>query len=146
MDFEIRKMVEADREEVASMMKVFYASEAVLTNGSDEIFENDITACVGSSPYAEGYVFVSDGERVGYAMLARSYSTEFGKPCIWLEDIYVRETFRGAGIGKAFFEMLFSSYPDAVVRLEAEKENERAINLYEKCGFEELPYFELIKK
>ena len=38
----IRKMEEKDREEIMEMMRVFYASPAVLSNGSDEIFLNDI--------------------------------------------------------------------------------------------------------
>ena len=82
MKIVIRKMTEADRPEIMEMMRVFYASEAVLTNGSDEIFSADIDECVGESPYAEGYVFESSGEIVGYSMLAKSYSTEYGKRCI----------------------------------------------------------------
>ena len=38
----IRNMTEADRVEVGKMMEVFYASPAVLSNGSAEIFENEI--------------------------------------------------------------------------------------------------------
>ena len=38
----IRNMKEADRTEVRKMMEVFYTSPAVLSNGSTEIFENDI--------------------------------------------------------------------------------------------------------
>ena len=36
-------------------------------------------------------------------------------------------------------------YPNTVMRLEAEEENERAIHVYRKCGFEVLPYMELKK-
>lgn len=78
-------------------------------------------------------------------MLAKSYSTEFGKNCIWIEDLYLLPNARDSGIGKAFFAFLREKYPDEVLRLEAEKENVRAIALYEKCGFEELPYTEMIK-
>ena len=53
---EIRKMEERDRETVLSMMRVFYASPAVFTNGSEEIFSRDIDACVLENPYAEGSV------------------------------------------------------------------------------------------
>ena len=38
----IRKMKEDDRASVLEMMRVFYASPAVLSNGSEEIFNNDI--------------------------------------------------------------------------------------------------------
>ncbi|MBO5556700.1 MAG: hypothetical protein J5927_05900 [Oscillospiraceae bacterium] len=34
---------------------------------------------------------------------------------------------------------------ETVLRLEAERENRRAIGVYEACGFEELPYLEMIR-
>ena len=46
----IRNMMEQDKQEVLDMMRVFYASPAVQSNGSDEIFENDIRTCIGGSP------------------------------------------------------------------------------------------------
>ena len=49
MTAKIRKMKEQDREEVKEMMQVFYHSPAVFTNGSEKIYNNDITACVGES-------------------------------------------------------------------------------------------------
>ena len=50
-------MRQDDKPLVLEMMRVFYSSPAVLTNGSEEIFANDIDACTGVSPYLEGYVF-----------------------------------------------------------------------------------------
>ena len=138
-------MVESDRAAVMDMMQTFYSSPAVLTNGSAEIFEADIDACVSDSPYAEGYVFEDGGEVIGYGMLAKSFSTEFGKPCIWIEDLYIKKPYRGMGIGSAFFNMISEKYPDHLFRLEAEEENERAIAVYKKNGFEVLPYLEMKK-
>lgn len=57
MNHIIRKMTENDRDTVLDMMRVFYASPAVFTNGSEEIFQNDIENCVNDSPYLEGYIF-----------------------------------------------------------------------------------------
>ena len=141
----IRIMVESDRASVMEMMRVFYASPAVLSNGSEEIFKADLDACVGDSPYLEGHVFEKDGTVQGYAMIAKSFSTEFGKPCIWIEDLYLESEFRGLGIGSRFLRFIEEKYPDSVFRLEAEAENERALHVYKKCGFEVLPYIELKK-
>lgn len=141
----IREMRECDREAVLNMMRVFYRSPAVLSNGSEEIFKANIDACVGDSPYLEGYVFEDGGEIIGYGMLAKSFSTEFGKSCIWIEDLYLREECRGLGLGSAFFKMVEEKYPTALLRLEVEEENERAIHVYRKNGFEVLPYMEMKK-
>ena len=50
MNIDIRKMKFEDKVEVISMMKTFYSSEAVFTNGSDEIFEADFNTCIDDSP------------------------------------------------------------------------------------------------
>lgn len=146
MNTTIRNMTEADRVCVRDMMRIFYASEAVLSNGSEEIFNNDIENCVNASPYLEGYIFENGQEIQGYAMVAKSFSTEFGKPCMWIEDLYLKPEYRGLGIGSQFFSYIDEKYPDAILRLEVEEENERAIHVYKKAGFEVLPYMEMKKE
>ncbi len=141
----IRAMTKDDKNEVIAMMEVFYRSPAVHTNGSREIFESDVDACINADPYLEGYVFDCDGQLAGYAMLARSFSTEFGKRCVWIEDIYIKEKFRGRGFGGEFLGYVSQKYSNSVIRLEAEEENERAVHVYKKAGFEVLPYMEMIK-
>lgn len=130
--------------EVINMMRDFYKSSAVATNGSEEIFEADAEACIGNSPYLEGYVFIDHDVIAGYAMLAKSFSTEFGKPCIWIEDIYLKPEHCGKGIGSLFLSFAAKKYPNAVLRLEVEAENERAVHTYRKNGFEVMPYMEMI--
>lgn len=139
----IREMTIEDKASVLEMMRVFYASPAVLSNGSEEIFLNDIENCVNDSPYLEGYIFESEGNIQGYAMAAKSFSTEFGKPCIWIEDLYIKDDYRGLGIGSMFLEYIEEKYSDHVLRLEVEEENERAVKVYEKSGFQVLPYMEM---
>lgn len=141
----IREIAERDRAQVKAMMKVFYESPAVMTNGSEEIFERDISECLSGSPFASGYILEHDGACAGYAMLAHSFSTEFGRPCLWIEDIYILPEHRRKGVGRAFFEFLDIKYPGCIKRLEAEPENEPAVKLYEKSGFKELLYLEMLK-
>lgn len=143
MNFEIRKMRIDDRDEIISMMKIFYSSDAVFTNGSDEIFENDFLNCINETPYLEGYVFYSDNKVLGYAMIAKSFSTEFGKSCLWFEDLYVKSEYRGNGIVPKFVEYIKQKYPESIFRLEVERENTHAVHVYKKSGFEELPYVEM---
>jgi GNAT superfamily N-acetyltransferase len=144
----MRKMEERDRAEVTEMMRVFYSSDAVHTDGSDEIFERDISECVSDSPFAEGFVFPNpsgDG-LLGYAMLAHSFSTEYGMHCVWVEDIYLKEEARGKGLASVFFDYIRSAFPDSLVRLEAEYENGHAMDVYNSQGFSEMPYAELYRK
>ncbi len=142
---EIKQMTRMYAEEVIEMMRVFYASAAVYTNGSEEIFLSDVENCINENPYLEGYVFVEDNIVLGYAMLAKSFSTEFGKPCIWIEDLYLKPEYRGKNIGTEFFRFIEKKYMNVIFRLEVEEENERAVHVYRKNGFEVLPYMEMKK-
>ena len=145
MNSTIRPIEARDRTEILNLMREFYASPAVFSNGSDEIFSNDIENCISGSPYVEGYVIEDSNNIQGYMMIAKSYSTEFGKPCIWIEDIYIKDDCRGMGLGSAFIEFITAKYTDCIFRLEVEEENERAVGLYKKCGFAVLPYMEMKK-
>ena len=129
----MRKMTAEDKPYVLDMMRKFYRSDAVMTDGSEEIFVNDIEECISESPFLEGFV------------IAHSYSTEFGRRCIWIEDIYLEEEMRGRGAASEFLDFLKARYPDSVNRLEVETENERAIASYRRNGFEEMPYHEMIR-
>lgn len=145
MQATIRGMEEKDRSKVIEMMTAFYSSPAVWSNGSKEIFEADVDACVGDNPYFEGYIFESPDGIKGYAMVAKSFSAEFGKSCIWIEDLFVQDGYRGMGIGSMFLKFIESKYPDSIFRLEVEDENKPAVALYKKCGFEVIPYMEMKK-
>ncbi len=139
---EIRSMTAADKEAVLALMRAFYSSPAVFTSGSDEIFKTDIETCIQGSPYLEGYVF-DDGGVLGYAMVAKSFSTEFGRPCIWIEDLYLKESAQNRGFGSKFIDFITKKYHDCIFRLEVEEENEHAFHVYQKHGFTVLPYTEM---
>ena len=142
----IRLMKEQDKNEVIEMMTLFYASEAVSTNGSREIFESDFNNCINSCPYLEGYVFEENDNICGYAMVAKSFSTEFAKQCLMLEDLYLKKDYRGKGFISKLFEKIEKEFTNSLLKLEVEAENESAVNAYLKNGFKSLPYSEMIKK
>lgn len=142
MKITFRKMENTDRNAVLEMMRVFYRSAAVYTDGNEEIFSSDFENSVSGSPYLEGYIITADDCVAGYTMLAKSFSTEFGKECIWLEDLYLKENYRNKGIIPEFIDFVKNKYPDKLLRIEVEKENSHAVYVYEKCRFKKLPYYE----
>ena len=139
----IRKMMPGDRSAVIDMIRAFYTSPAVSTNGSEEIYARNVENCLRENPYLEGYVFEVEGQPQGYSLIAKSYATEYGCQCIWIEDIYIKEAYRGQGIGSDFLHLIRNTYPDALLRLEVEEENEAAVHTYKKCGFTFWPYLEM---
>jgi len=63
-------------------------------------------ALFGPSPVASCHVAEQDGQVVGFALWYVTYSTWTGRPGLWLEDLFVRETARGTGLGKALLQQL----------------------------------------
>ena len=55
----------------------------------------------GATPAAEAIIAEAGGVPVGIALWFQSYSTWTGKPGMYLEDLFVSETARGQGIGRA---------------------------------------------
>ena len=145
MKQDIRLMELKDKKEIIDMMREFYLSPALITNGSEEIFEANVDNCISNSQYVEGYVFCDGDIILGYGIIAKSFSTEFGKHCIWIEDLYVKEKYRKLGIGRSFFKFIEEKYKGCLFRLEVEKGNVKAIATYKKVGFDELPYLEMKK-
>ena len=144
MNITIRKMQRDDSAIVIDMMRGFYSSPALITNGSEKIFQANVATCLSGKTCAEGFVFV-DGKIIGYGITARGYSTEFGGECIWIEDIFVAEDYRGRGVGSEFIRFVKARYPDKILRLETETDNAGALALYRRLGFKELPYLEMVR-
>lgn len=133
---EIVTLTKEYEEEVFKMMQVFYASAAVIHTASDKVLRRDIADCISDNPFIDGYVFLQDGKVAGYSMVAKSYTTEYGGLCVWVEDIYFKEEARGKGYATEFFHYLETAYPGAVrFKLEVENENISAIASYRKNGY-----------
>ncbi len=69
--------------------------------------DDDLRAALfGPSPAAFCHVAEDDGEVVGLAVWFLNYSTWTGKHGIYLEDLFVRPSARGTGLGKALLMTL----------------------------------------
>ena len=54
----------------------------------------------GERPAAEVLVAEADGEPAGFALFFHTFSTFLGKRGLYLEDLFVRPSARGVGLGK----------------------------------------------
>lgn len=144
----IRPMKEEDRNSVLSFMIPFYASDAVLEKSPEWVLRKDIDDCLGDCPFIEGFVLDCGDHLGGYCMTAKSYSTEFGGMCVWIEDLYLAPQYRGMGYGPQMLAYVEERFRGKAVRLrlEVEPENTRAVAAYHKSGFSVLPYSQMTKE
>src|SRR5215208_3312286 len=60
----------------------------------------------GDVRVAEVLLAIDGGGPVGFALFFLNFSTFLGRPGIYLEDLFVRETARGRGVGQALMRTL----------------------------------------
>ncbi|HVY21775.1 MAG TPA: GNAT family N-acetyltransferase [Steroidobacteraceae bacterium] len=91
----------------------------------------------GVRPYAEVLLAFVNEQPAGFALFFHNYSTFMGRPGIYLEDLYVRDAFRGQGVGTTLLNAVgqlavsrnCGRYEWSVLNW-----NKRAIEFYEKMG------------
>jgi GNAT superfamily N-acetyltransferase len=79
--------------DLAVYEKLAYEMVATETTLRDTLF--------GPTPAAQVVIAEVDGRPAGFALYFFNYSTFLAKPGIYLEDLFVKPEFRGAGTGKA---------------------------------------------
>ncbi|MBC7983544.1 MAG: GNAT family N-acetyltransferase [Candidatus Obscuribacterales bacterium] len=95
----------------------------------------------GARSYAEVLMARGGTESLGFALFFHNYSTFRAQPGIYLEDLYVRPTYRGDGVGEALLRRVAKI---AVERGCGRFEwsvldwNQRAIDFYKELGAEPL--------
>jgi ribosomal protein S18 acetylase RimI-like enzyme len=79
-----------------------------------------------------------DGPPTGVAQLRYRWSVWWAAEDCWLEDLYVEEEARGAGMGRALVDVTLDRARDRACRrveLDVNSENAAARALYESAGF-----------
>ncbi len=92
----------------------------------------------GESPRFRALIAEWDGQPAAYALFFGYYSTWVGRG-LFLEDLFVRELFRGRGIGKALLAKVARIAVEEKcygVHWEVLNWNEKAIELYKSLGAE----------
>ena len=142
----IRKLTPNDRDCYLRLTEAFYSSDAVMTPIPLAFREQTFTELMRSDTYTSGYLFELDKQPVGYALTAKTYSQEAGGMVVWIEELFILPEYRSRGLGSAFFRYLAEvAEPNAArFRLEVEQENEGAIRLYHRRGFQQLPYDSMV--
>jgi GNAT superfamily N-acetyltransferase len=63
-------------------------------------------ALFSPNPMARASVAISEGAIVGMATYYCTFSSFIAKPCLWLDDLFVQESYRSRGVGAALIRHL----------------------------------------
>ena len=144
LTMQVRPMTAADKEITIPMVLKFYDGPAVEHTVPMQTIEKVFADAVGKNPHLEGFILEQDNQVVGFAYLTFFYACEVSGKVIMIEELFIKEQYRGRGYGQQFMDWLYAAYPDVVrFRLEITPEN-RAVNLYRRNGFVELTYGQMV--
>lgn len=95
----------------------------------------------GTEKFVEILLAEVNQKPVGYALFFKNYSTFLGKSGIYLEDLFVKPSYRGKGIGKSLLNKIISIAKErnyGRVEWSVLNWNLPAIDFYKKMGAEHL--------
>ena len=132
----LRAAAPADCERIASWIGDLAAHEgrpddATVTGADLERW------CLGPERAAEAFIVERGGTPVGYAIACTHLATYQGKPLLYLEDLFIDPSSRGAGVGEAAMAALARLAIDrgcAALDWSAVDGNDGAIRFYERLG------------
>jgi len=134
MEINVRQATEEDFPAILSLIRELAAYERArgkVTNSVEQMKEEkDLFRCFVAE--------TGEGEIIGMALYFIAYFTWVGKS-LYLEDIYVKESFRKHRVGSALLRKVFEvarAESCKRVRWQVLEWNEPAIAFYRKCGAE----------
>jgi GNAT superfamily N-acetyltransferase len=144
---QIRPAIPGDEHALFELVKLLarYARSELAVTGNAEALGRHL---FGERPAVEALLAEEGTHAVGFALFFGTYSTFLTRPGIHLEDLFVRESHRGRGLGRALLaEVRRIAEERGVGRLEWNvlDWNAPAIAFYERAGATLLPDWRLCR-
>lgn len=136
MSLRLRGAAAADSPLIVSLIRELAVYEHAPEAAKASVADID-KALFGAHPKVHALIAEWDGEAVGFAVYFFNFSTWTGKHGLYLEDLFVRESVRGKGVGKALLARLAAIAREKdCARLEWSvlDWNEPAIGFYRSLG------------
>lgn len=124
-----------DQEQLACLMQEYYALDGLLYNAQ---VAQALVQLIQNPQYGQIWLVQLSQEIIGYCVLTWWFSLEFQGKSAFLDEIYLREDFRGQGLGSQIIARLSDVCRQnniCALRLEVEHENQGAYQMYQRQGF-----------
>jgi ribosomal protein S18 acetylase RimI-like enzyme len=137
MDTQFIQCTLADVDTLLTLMREYYAYDR--HEFIEPKLRDALTSLLTNPAYGYAWLIADGGTPVGYMAVCFGFSLEFGGRDAFLDEIYLREAYRGKGIGRqAILHMLETCRANGIraLHLEVMPGNRAVIAFYEKLGFE----------
>jgi ribosomal protein S18 acetylase RimI-like enzyme len=128
---EVRRAGPEDAGTVLTMVREIAASEGDVT---DVVSDLDAWTAMLARPEVVVLVAERDGHPVGYVSALRRLHLWLGTDILALDDLFVREGFRDAGVGRLLMRELAALADGMLVRWEVQEDNVAAQRFYRSLG------------
>ena len=108
-----------------------------------------LEALVREPAFGRVWLIYAGDQAIGYVALTLGYSLEYLGRDAFVDELYVRESHRGQGVGTralAFVEDICRQLGVRALHLEVERENTRAYHVYQKSGFRDQQRYLMTKR
>ncbi len=136
----------ADVSLLTEMMREFYACDGLAFDEASA--RAALQEILNDGSLGEVYLIALEGKVVGYLVLTLGFSLAYHGRDAFVDEIYVREEYRGQGIGQKGLQFIENACQRLGVRalhLEVGLTNTRAQSLYRRTGFVEHKHYLMSK-
>jgi len=121
---------------LVALMKKYHQYDGIEMTDKERLAA--ITLLLLSKEKGNVWIIALGNEPIGYIATCNGYSIEFQGVEVWIDEFYIDEQYRGQGFGGDVLEQVKSflkAQGAAIVHLEVDENNPKAISLYKKSGF-----------
>lgn len=136
INIEYRNYVESDYDALKTMILSLYTEDPSSQTISESNIKRTVNEYFMKPDKLTIVMIICDGEVAGYSIVIHFWSNEYGGNILHIDELFIKEQYRGKGIGKDFFIALKALNEDAVaLLLEVTPNNTRALKFYQEIGF-----------
>jgi GNAT superfamily N-acetyltransferase len=148
MIIDFRTATSSDEKVLTSLREEFTAGEMLPNPLDAETNRRVLLTLIGNIQFGRIWLIECDRETLGYIILTFGFSLEYSGRDALIDELFLRERFRGFGIGRQAIDFVAEfclAEGIRVIHLEVEQGNEAAKGLYHKTGFVDYKRYFLTK-
>jgi len=126
------------KNDLSDMIKSLYDESPGGLLMTDEKIESTIDFLISHEEQGKITLLMEQGEAIGYSIIVYFWSNEYGGPILVIDELYIKAASRSKGIGTEFIKYLLETGRTKykAVQLEVFPSNPKALELYERIGFQ----------